>query len=152
MDKVGAEIGVKDNDLSPWYTVEVKYLYKLGVSGLLRGHNNSVYTMLQKVYPEHEWLPWKFKPFPRSLSRDKSVVSKALKYVEKERKITQNEEWYRVSLNNLRELGVLSLISQAGGLYEVLKEHRPGFYWEAELLPEYKSSTRLKKLQNTSLN
>lgn len=86
--------------------------------------------MLREVYPEHEWLPWKFKKVPSNIGRDPLVVRQTLKYIESEKKLTQPQQWYDVSQTQLKQLGVLYLIQQMGGLYHVLKQSQGDFPWE----------------------
>jgi len=88
--------------------------------------------MLKKVYPQYKWLPWKFKALPKITYRDQAVVREALEYIEAKCEITKPEDWYRISRAQLLELGVESIISQNGGLYEVLKVSRPNFAWAEE--------------------
>jgi hypothetical protein len=100
LDSIGPEIGVKGSDLSPWYSVDFATLKKLGASSLLSlKYRFSFYNMLKSVYPEHDWIPWKFNRIPTTLGRDPEVIKRALAYVEVERNITRWEEWYLVSAN-----------------------------------------------------
>lgn len=134
LDSIGTKIGVTGNDLSPWYDVEqTTTLRRYGCSGLLRSHyDSSQYKMLRKVYPEHDWQPWKFKRLPAKIGKDQEAMEKAIAFVEKEKRIQKPEDWYRISLADLMEVGVLSLITQVGGLCEALRMCRPDFPWEEE--------------------
>lgn len=91
--------------------------------------------MLQKVYPEHTWIPWKFQRLSTSLTRDPNVIPKALQYVEAECGIVNVEEWYAMSGKRLRELGVHSVIQQNGGLLNALKSYRPDVAWDESKFP-----------------
>lgn len=84
------------------------------------------------AYPEHEWLPWKFKKVSPSVGRDPEVVEKALSYVEKECEISQPEDWYQVTMTRLKKLKVMSIIQYAGGLHAALRQHRSNFDWDPE--------------------
>ena len=86
--------------------------------------------MLKSIYPEHKWIPWKFNRFPINAHLDEDVVAKALSFVEKERDIQSPEDWYGISENVLKEMGLLPLFSRLGGLYAVLKQHRPEVRWK----------------------
>lgn len=99
--------------------------------------------MLIKLYPEHNWLPWKFSRSPRGLSENKDTVRNAIDYIEKELSIKNNkgidkesdkernkEMWYRISKSQLTQLGVDYIIQQNGGLFKLLKEHRPNEPWD----------------------
>jgi hypothetical protein len=130
LESVGAQIGVKKGDLSSWYKVNSKTLWKFGLSRLLSLYSNSISTMLKKVYPEYDWIPWKFKNRRATSHRDPEMVEQALKYIESECGIIKPEQWYSISEFRLKRLGVKSLMSHFGGLIHVLKQYRPAFSWD----------------------
>lgn len=133
LDKIGAHIGVKGNDLSPWYNLSRASYRKLGLAGLLtQNYKSSQYAMLLKVYPEYDWLPWKFPKLPSNTGRDPKIIEKALKFVEKECKMTKPEDWYQISGFHLKALGVGSIFAQNGGPFQVLTQYRPDFTWKEE--------------------
>ncbi len=45
-----------------WYSVTAEQLHHVGVSSVLKNYyNSSLITALQTIYPEHSWLPWRFR-------------------------------------------------------------------------------------------
>ena len=131
LDRVGASIGVSGSDLSPWYSLSQARLRKLGLRSLLESqYDGSVYKMLQSAYPEHTWHPWKFQRLPLTLTIDEKLIEEVLQYLEVEKKLSAPEDWYRLSEESLKELGVSPLISKAGGLSNVLQRYRPSFNWQ----------------------
>jgi hypothetical protein len=127
------KIGVRANDLSPWYNVTHPSLRKIGFRwALYNSYGNGIYEMLKTIYPEHQWVPWRFAKLPTSVVRNPLFEKEALRYIEKERKLSKPEDWYRVTDESMKELGVFYLISKSGGLFEVLKKHRPEFRWQEE--------------------
>src|SRR5690349_13904891 len=63
-DWLGTQLGCKEMD--DWYNVSVEDIYKHGGSGLLNDYyNNSPSKALQTVYPEHQWLIWRFGQTPK---------------------------------------------------------------------------------------
>lgn len=141
LDSIGLKIGVKDpTDLSPWYNVDQGVLIKSGIRGLLvTYYDSSHYLMLKKVYPEYKWLPWKFRSLPRSVVDDPQVLEDSLAYVEKEKKLEKLEDWYSVSQNDLKKLGVYSIISKYGRLPDVLRKFRPSIEWDESLFSKRSS-------------
>jgi len=122
LDSIGAKIGVKGNDLSPWYKVDQSTLIKYGCRSLMVSYyESSHYAMLKEVYPEFDWMPWKFKRIPSNMAIDDEILVKALSHIEKVKAIKSSEGWYRVSSNDLKKIGVLSLLKQAGGLPQTLR-------------------------------
>jgi hypothetical protein len=43
-----------------WYTVTVAQIEELGGAGLLTRHGRSVRNLIEDVFTEHTWWPWKF--------------------------------------------------------------------------------------------
>jgi hypothetical protein len=84
----------------------------------------SLYHMLSQVYPNYPWLPWKFTRF---VSNDPEIMNKAIDYVEKELRISQPEDWYRVSTRQLLHLGIYSVFTNFGTLFDVLRRFRPHY-------------------------
>lgn len=55
------------SSLDRWYSVDLESIRREGGGGLLAIYNDSLFRLLQEVYPDHEWLPWKFKKLPSSI-------------------------------------------------------------------------------------
>lgn len=53
------------------------------------------------------------------------MIEEVIRYLEKECNITKPDDWYRVSIVILQELGLQSMIKQWGGLYKILTRYRP---------------------------
>lgn len=114
--------------------MDTRTLRKFGVWGLLNArYKGSHYFMLKAVYPEHDWVPWKFKTLPQHVGLDPDVLAQAITFVETEKKVLRPQDWYSISNRQLRELGVLSIIDTNGGLFESLKLSRPHFPWRKEM-------------------
>jgi hypothetical protein len=94
-----------------------------------------MYAMLTTLYPEYDFLPWKFKIKSSSMADDRAVRSKTLDYVEKELNIAKPEDWYRISKQQLDELGALRILfNNRRSLYDNLMEFRPGWFWDEDEL------------------
>jgi hypothetical protein len=132
LDSVGQKIGVRGNDLSPWYDRSQKFLIKLGCSRVLNIYNGSMYGMLKTVYPEHKWVAWRFKKIPQLFTVDPNVMQEILSFAESQLGIAKPEDWYNVLKTHLKVIGVYPFITEAGGLYSVLKRHRPNIKWEID--------------------
>lgn len=134
MDSVGKKLGVTE-DLSQWYHVEVAALRRYGSSGLLPGRYGSLYALLKGVYPEHDWLPWKFKFVSRTTKRNSEALQRTLRFVEETLSFSNPQEWYLVTESTLRSLGVYSLLIRIGkdlskALTELLRLYRPEVSWD----------------------
>src|SRR4051812_11045332 len=70
-DQLGKLLGYKEMD--DWYNLEKPYIYKHGGSGLLTGYyNGSPSQALQTLYPEHDWMMWRFGHAPNGFWRSNS--------------------------------------------------------------------------------
>jgi hypothetical protein len=71
----------------------------------------SRYKMLASVYPEHNWLPWKFYPVDKSLWEDLGTQRKFLERAGKELNVENRNDWYKVNNKDLSALGGQHLLS-----------------------------------------
>lgn len=95
-------------------------------------YKGSLSSMLRKVYPDYDWMEWKFSRLPkRFLVKDPNVIERVLAYIEKERQISSPQDWYQVSGKALADLGVKHMFGQTG-LYHALVKHRPDFPWQED--------------------
>jgi len=137
----GSKIGATPSDLKAWYSVDRPLLKKLGFPRrLLSKYDGSLYALLRRVYPDYDWVPWKFKRFPSLADEDPNILPEALNYLERECKIKGPNDWYGITTAKLEELGVAALISRHGGLFNVLTTHKRGFPWDASLFPGKRTS------------
>ena len=72
-------------------------MQKLKAGTLLNQQASSLYKVLSVVYPEYEWLPWKFSNCPRNFWDDEKNQRKFMDWVGKELKIKDMSDWYKVS-------------------------------------------------------
>lgn len=63
---VARQLGHAEGDMEAWYQVSRRELLKCGARGLLKHFGDSPRTLLTSVFPEHDWLPWRFKHFRRT--------------------------------------------------------------------------------------
>jgi hypothetical protein len=75
----------------------------LGGSSLLQGnYGGSLHLLLSNVYPDYEWLPWKFSQVPKGYWADLTNQRKFLDWVAVQFNITNNHEnregWYKLQL------------------------------------------------------
>jgi len=94
-----------------------------GLTLLTFHHRNSVYSLMKTVFPEYDWLPWRFPVTPKLSWNDDAILRKAVDYVEQQLKIEGGgDEWKRVSAAKLNDLGLLNLFHKSGGIDAVLEK------------------------------
>ena len=72
-ESTAKQVGIAD--LEDWYKFSVKKLFSVDRSfhSLLKNqYRGSLFLALSSIYPEHKWIPWRFKSVPRNfwLSRE----------------------------------------------------------------------------------
>ena len=65
---------------------------------LINIHNGSLQQTLSAVYPEYEWLPWKFARSPQKYWSEKKNQRKFMEHAGKELGIKDMSDWYKVSI------------------------------------------------------
>lgn len=89
-----------------WYKITIRDIYSHGGGSLIRYHySSSLYRALQAVYPEHDWLPWKFNVVSKELWNHAEVRKKFTKHVEAELRLASPADWRHLSLQQIRDLG-----------------------------------------------
>jgi hypothetical protein len=71
-------------NLNDWYNISSKLFLKNGGGGLINNYGQSVYHMLQAIYPEHDWKPWLFMKVPQYFWFDTKKSKKLFKMVRRE--------------------------------------------------------------------
>lgn len=93
--------------LDDWYSISKEDMYTNGGRELLQFfYEDSNIKALQSIYPEHEWLLWKFKYISHSSLNSPEVRSKMLDWLAKVLNITKLEDWNRVSVEQLSKLKI----------------------------------------------
>src|SRR4051812_22852167 len=60
---LGLQLGYKEMD--DWYNVTQDGIAQHGKGLLIQHYNNSPSQALQAVYPEHDWMMWRFGNIPK---------------------------------------------------------------------------------------
>jgi hypothetical protein len=67
-----------------------------GASLLLHKYQGSMFAMLSAVFPEFDWLPWKFPQVPKTYWDNVNNVRKYLNWVGNQLGIKELKDWYQV--------------------------------------------------------
>jgi len=120
VEELGRRLGYKPGDFSAYYNLTIKDFVAHGGRSLIIRFNNRPSALLRAVFPEYDWLPWRFKYTPARSYEDPVVMKKAIAFVERELKLREVSEWHRVTLPKLRALGVDNLFLHNGGVVAAL--------------------------------
>jgi hypothetical protein len=70
----------------------------VGGSGLLANkYNNSLFLLLSTIFPDFEWIPWKFIQCPRNFWDKEENQKKFIDWAGKQLKIKEMSDWYNVT-------------------------------------------------------
>ncbi len=69
----------------------------IGGCGLLHHYNDSPTKLLSAVYPDYNWLPWKFERAMRNLWDNPENQQKFMNWVATQLNIKEMHDWYRVT-------------------------------------------------------
>jgi hypothetical protein len=73
-------------------------LLDLGASNLLlTKYHGSPLQLLSEVFPEYEWLPWKFDKCPDNYWNDEKNQRKFFDWAAKQLNIKEMSDWYNVT-------------------------------------------------------
>jgi len=104
-DALASLLGVKTPD--QWYSVEFDKITEKNVPSdiLLSKINQSPITTLQIAYPEHQFIPWKFKTVPKLFWKQPNNLSALMNWISDQLEIKTMDQWYRVTQATFDKLG-----------------------------------------------
>jgi hypothetical protein len=131
--------------MSDWYRVTTSDIDRAGGRPLLQAYGVSLCKLLQNVYTDYNWLPWKFQGVARGWWSDLGNLKQFIKYVEgmylqcisslfayihstEYYGITRDtlDDWYIVGYGVFRRLGGATPLMMYGSLLSILKKIYPG--------------------------
>jgi hypothetical protein len=136
-DELANTIGLKE--FEDWYVLTRDDISKNGGGGLLQSvYQNSLSTALRSIYPQHEWLPWKFKKVPVAFWEDKGNQNYFFSWLDKVLQIKDMDDWYRVSLEQIYKVAPLTMFIRKG-FPNLLGEVYPHHKWSLDKLNHKKT-------------
>ena len=117
-----------------WYNVTGTQINKSGGSGFFttkaeNGLKESVYELLKFVYPEYEWIPWKFVQAPQGYWNKKENRLKWCEDFRKHKNIQELDEFYKYKLSDWEEFPGRCIAYYGDSLIAMLKELYPEHTW-----------------------
>ncbi len=90
IQKIEQKYSIKSRE--DWYNKPIKVFKEITNQDFKIG--DSPKSLLSLLYPDHEWLPWKFAT---SFWSDTTSQRAFLEQVSKELKVTKIEDWYKIT-------------------------------------------------------
>jgi hypothetical protein len=69
----------------------------MGGRVLLKMYSQSIPELVETLYPEREWLPWKFRAKPEGFWDDMEIQKKFLDWFASENQFVDHQDWYQIS-------------------------------------------------------
>lgn len=145
--KPGAAVG-----LSSWYLISNEAFRKLFGGKLIDAqYGGCLATAVRQSFPEHLWLPWKFKSPPKQLWSDAVNRRSFFEWAQRELGLDPAlESWYLKSAIEISRIGGAGLLtmyddSLADALLDAFPEHKwqpwrfqraPRGFWKAQVAAE----------------
>jgi hypothetical protein len=74
-----------------------KTLYDAGAGSVMHYYHNSPSLLISTVFPEYEWLPWKFVGCPKHYWEDVNHQKKFIHWAAKQLNFKEMSDWYKVT-------------------------------------------------------
>eukprot|EP01118_Nematostelium_gracile_P015833 TRINITY_DN641_c0_g1_i4.p1 TRINITY_DN641_c0_g1~~TRINITY_DN641_c0_g1_i4.p1 ORF type:complete len:268 (-),score=42.41 TRINITY_DN641_c0_g1_i4:35-838(-) len=124
------KLGLKDKD--EWHKITKEDIVKEGGEGMLKKlYGGSVKVALQKMYPDHKWLVWKFDGHVQPGTWDDMKSQREFMHnLAKELRIETMDDWYHVTKEQIRDKGGGGLLNQkyhgspSKMILSILTEHK----------------------------
>lgn len=125
--------------MEKWYQIVCHDMQLYGARTLLSRYNYSLSALLSSIYPGLPWKYERFKVLPKDSWRNIENVHGAIDHIAKSLDIRHLDDWYRVSLKQVKKLGFYHLFLMNGGLPSILASLYPDHDWVES---KFKSSSK----------
>lgn len=133
-DTIAERLGI--NYLEDWYKVHTRQVLKAGANSVLpRYYNHSLLKALRTVYPDHEWLEWRFPRVSAGFWDNIQHQRKYMDWVAKHRlgfEPTDYQKWYRIMYDDVAKHGGYRMLAKFYNysLLAALRAIYPEHTWE----------------------
>lgn len=129
---LSAQLNKTEGDMEAWYSVTYDDFLANHGKALLNKFDYSPYQILKHVFPQFEFLPWKFSRAPRGFWEKKENQLAYMKWLAKELKREEGipEQWYTVSRSDFVANFGTGLLNKFNGSHtEALMTLYPDASW-----------------------
>src|SRR5690606_33263791 len=111
VDWMAKELNVTSQ--SQWYGMDQHSIVKKGGGSLLIGmYGSSLARLLQAIYPEMEWQPWRFKRVPSGYFNSQENQHRFFEHIANQLQIRCPEEWYNLKYKDFILAGGKDLLKR----------------------------------------
>jgi very-short-patch-repair endonuclease len=121
---------LKYEKIEDWYNIDVDIMRKNDGGSLLKQHSSSHINILKSLYPEYQWLEWKFKYTSNNYWKDIDNQKKYIVWLIKKLKYTDKEEWYNITSKIIDDNDGQSMLNEYNGSpIQLLNALYPEYKW-----------------------
>ena len=84
-----------------WYKISKKVLQNNYGGGILKHYNNSPIKLITSIYPNYNWVIWKFTSVPNDYWKDIKHRKEYMDWLGKELGYTTMDDWYKISRKDI---------------------------------------------------
>jgi hypothetical protein len=133
--EMARKLGFKEGNFEMFYKITTSDFSKYGGYSLLDLYSRSLRVTITSVFPEHQWLPWKFNvQATKWFWADPDSMFRAVKHIEEKLKITDFNGFYRVGVSQIKDLELHGYLKSKDLLLKLLRSVYPEHDWNGELL------------------
>jgi len=127
---LGEKLGYKT--MEDWYKITQKQINDNGGCGLLKNYyNGSPYQFVKAMFPDYEWIPWKFVMTVRGYWIDNTNHTKFAIWLGEKLGYKIMEDWYKITIQQINDNGGCGLLSRYynGSPSQFVKAMFPEYEW-----------------------
>jgi len=117
--------------MEEWYNLNIDIIRINNAGGLLHKYKSSHIKLLESVYPEYEWLEWKFGTCSKDFWNNTNNHKKYAEWLGKVLGYTKPEHWYNITIDIINDncgCGMLQLYYQCSPI-KFLRAVHPEHEW-----------------------
>jgi len=128
-DSIASEIGIRN--LDDWYNIKTSTIVEKGGGTILNYYyGDSLSQALITLYPNHEFLLWKFNKVPSTFWKNLDNQRKFFDWVAKQLHLKKPDDWYQVSPKEINKMGGSTIMGMySGSLYKALQSIYQDVEW-----------------------
>lgn len=128
LDWLGDQLGFKEP--KDWYALKARHLDWHFGTCLRAKCGGAPSRIMQRYFPEHEWLEWQFHEVPKGFWTEVGNVRRYLEWLGAGLGFRQPEDWYRLKKSNLmNNHGSSLLVLFRGSLFKLVRTCFPEHEW-----------------------
>ena len=128
---LGKQLGYKT--MEDWYKLIIAHMRdNYGGGGLLRYYNSSPSKFVMDMFPDYEWVEWKFGMCPQGFWKDKGNRKKYAIWLGKQLGYNTIEDWYKISRLLIKENygGGMLAVSYGDTASKFVMDVFPEYNWD----------------------